>query len=120
MVRLILAAALIAGGTTVVLAQGGAGGAGGAGAAGGSSGGGASGAGGGTGTMQRDDRRPGVSASGGIVCSGNVCWHTTERYDYPADARVTIHEPAWTPAPGITFREHTGRGYWRDDNWVEW
>jgi hypothetical protein len=63
-----------------------------------------------------------VSASAAIVCSGNVCWHTTERYEYPADARVTIREDTWKPAPDakITFREHVGRGYWRDDKWVEW
>ena len=61
-----------------------------------------------------------MSASAAIVCSGNVCWHTTERYDYPPDARVTIREPAWTPGPEITFREHPGRGYWRDDRWIEW
>jgi hypothetical protein len=63
-----------------------------------------------------------ASAQAAIVCSGSVCWHTTERYDYPADARVTIHEDTWKPAPDakITFRERSGRGYWRDDKWVEW
>ena len=122
MMRIFLAAALIAGGTTVAMAQGAGGGTGGAGGAGGAGAGSgaASGAGGGTGTMRRDDNRPGMAGSGSVACSGNVCWHTTERYDYPADARVTLHERAWTPGPGITFREHTGRGYWRDENWVEW
>lgn len=63
-----------------------------------------------------------VSASAAIVCSGNVCWHTTERYTYPSEARVVVHEDTWKPAADakITFREHTGRGYWRDDKWVEW
>jgi hypothetical protein len=63
-----------------------------------------------------------IGASAAIVCSGNVCWHTTERYEYPPDARVTIREDTWKPAPDakITFREHSGRGYWRDDKWVEW
>jgi hypothetical protein len=126
MIRMFLAAALIAGGATVAMAQGSGGGAAGAGGAGaggagaGAGGGAASGAGGGTGTMRRDDNRPAVAGSGHVVCSGNTCWHATERYDYPADARVTIHEPAWTAGPGITFREHPGRGYWRDDRWVEW
>ncbi len=63
-----------------------------------------------------------VSASASIVCSGNVCWHTTERYAYPPESRVVIHEDTWKP-PGdarITFREHAGRGYWREDKWVEW
>ena len=33
-----------------------------------------------------------LSASAAIVCSGNVCWHVKERYEYPLEARVTIHE----------------------------
>ena len=63
-----------------------------------------------------------VSASAGIACVGNVCWHTTERYTYPADARVVVREDSWKPTADakITWREHAGRGYWRDDKWVEW
>jgi hypothetical protein len=63
-----------------------------------------------------------VTASAAVVCSGNVCWHTTERYEYPVDSRVVVHEDSWKPAPEakITFREHPGRGYWREDKWVEW
>ena len=63
-----------------------------------------------------------ASASAAIVCSGNVCWHTTERYEYPPESRVVVHEDTWKPAaePRVTFREHTGRGYWRDDKWIEW
>ena len=60
-----------------------------------------------------------LSAMAGIACSGNVCWHTTDRYEYPGAAGVVIHEDAWTPGPGITFREHTGRGYWRGESWVD-
>ena len=44
-----------------------------------------------------------ISASAAIVCSGNVCWHTTERYEYPPDARVTIREDSWKPAPDARF-----------------
>jgi hypothetical protein len=63
-----------------------------------------------------------VSASAGIACIGPICWHATDRYDYPADSRVVVHEDAWKPAPDarVTWREHTGRGYWRDEKWVEW
>lgn len=63
-----------------------------------------------------------VSASAGIACIGPVCWHTTERYEYPAESRVVVHEDSWKPAGDakVTWREHTGRGYWRDDKWVEW
>jgi hypothetical protein len=60
-----------------------------------------------------------LPASAAIVCSGNACWHTTTRYEYPADAHVTIHEDSWKAEPGITFREHEGRGYWRGESWVD-
>jgi hypothetical protein len=61
-----------------------------------------------------------VGASAAIACTGNVCWHSHERYDYPPGARVTIHEDNWRPGPRITFREHEGRGYWHGDRWTEW
>jgi len=63
-----------------------------------------------------------ISASAAIVCNGNVCWHTHERYTYPPDAGVVIHEDNWRwgPSERFTFREHEGRGYWRGDDWVNW
>jgi len=63
-----------------------------------------------------------LSASAAIVCSGNVCWHTTERYEYPADARIVVHPDDWRwgPSERYEWREHEGRGYWRDDRWMEW
>lgn len=61
-----------------------------------------------------------VSASAGIACVGPVCWHTTERYTYPPEARVVVREDTWKPGPDVRWREHAGRGYWRDDKWVEW
>jgi hypothetical protein len=63
---------------------------------------------------------PATTASAAIVCSGNVCWHTHQSYDYPRDSRVVIHEDNWRAGPHITFREHEGRGYWRGDDWVDW
>ncbi len=62
-----------------------------------------------------------VPASAAIVCSGNVCWHAQERYEYPSDAKVVIHDDNWRwgPEERYTFREHEGRGYWRGDSWVE-
>jgi len=33
---------------------------------------------------------------------------------------VIIHEDDWRAGPGITFREHEGRGYWSGDRWTEW
>ena len=60
-----------------------------------------------------------LSASAAIVCSGNVCWHVTERFSYPPSAGVVVHEDDWKAGPGITFREHTGRGYWKGDTWTD-
>jgi hypothetical protein len=63
-----------------------------------------------------------ISASAAIVCSGNVCWHTQERYAYPPEARVIIHDDDWRWGSGerYSFREHEGRGYWKGDSWTEW
>jgi hypothetical protein len=63
-----------------------------------------------------------VGASAAIVCSGDVCWHTHETYAYPPGSRVIIHEDNWRAGPSerFTFREHEGRGYWRDGAWVAW
>jgi hypothetical protein len=60
-----------------------------------------------------------VSASAYVACTGNVCWHVKERYNYPPSAGVIVHEDTWSPGPGITFREHTGRGYWHGDAWTD-
>ena len=59
------------------------------------------------------------AASAAIVCSGNVCWHTPETYDYPPQAHITIYEDTWKPGPDISFREHKGRGYWSGDAWTD-
>jgi len=62
-----------------------------------------------------------MTASAFVACSGNVCWHATERHKYPRDARVVIHEENWKPRARakIEFREHEGRGYWRGRDWRE-
>jgi hypothetical protein len=63
-----------------------------------------------------------MGASAAIACSGNVCWHTQERFAYPPQARVIVHEDDWRWGPNerFTFREHEGRGYWRGNSWTEW
>jgi hypothetical protein len=62
-----------------------------------------------------------ISASAEIVCTGNVCWHTHDRYDYPPEANVVVHPNDWRWGPNEHFgwREHEGRGYWRGDRWME-
>jgi hypothetical protein len=62
-----------------------------------------------------------VNASAEIVCSGNVCWHTHEKIEYPAEAGVIVHPDNWRwgASEHFAFREHEGRGYWRGDKWIE-
>lgn len=61
-----------------------------------------------------------TGAMAAIACTGNVCWHVKERYEYPPAAKVIIHEDDWKPAPSIVIREHEGRGYWKGDAWTAW
>jgi hypothetical protein len=63
-----------------------------------------------------------VNASAAVVCTGPVCWHTQEAYDYPPDARVIVHPDDWRWGPNehFSWREHEGRGYWHGDRWMEW
>jgi hypothetical protein len=63
-----------------------------------------------------------ASASAAIVCSGRVCWHTSERHEYPSHARVVIHEDNWKWGrhEHYKWREHEGRGYWNGNRWTTW
>jgi hypothetical protein len=63
-----------------------------------------------------------ASASAEIACRGSVCWHTSERYEYPSEAHVIIHPEGWHWGhhEHYSWREHDGRGYWRGRNWREW
>ncbi len=60
------------------------------------------------------------NASADIACTGDVCWHAHEKYTYPPEARVTVHEDTWKAGPSVKFREHTGRGYWAGETWKDW
>ena len=60
-----------------------------------------------------------LTASAAIVCNGIVCWHVQDHYPYPPSAGVVIHEDDWRSGPGITFREHEGRGYWKGESWTD-
>jgi hypothetical protein len=46
-----------------------------------------------------------ISASAEIVCTGNVCWHTHDRYDYPPEANVVVH-----PMTGVGVLTSTSAG----------
>ena len=62
------------------------------------------------------------NAAAVVVCNADACWHAKERYDYPPDARLSIHPDDWKwgPSDKYRWREHEGRGYWRGDSWIEW
>jgi len=60
-----------------------------------------------------------TQASARIVCEGDDCWHAKEVYEYPAGANVVIHEDGWAAGPGVRWREHEGRGFWRGDRWED-
>ena len=59
-------------------------------------------------------------ASAAIVCNrAHECWHTTEAYHYKPAFGVTVHPDTWKfRGKGWTFREHEGRGYWRNGVWI--
>ena len=61
-----------------------------------------------------------VTASADMACTGNVCWHVRDHYDYPARAHVVIRSDDWRPSKKIIIREHEGRGYWHGRRWEEW
>ena len=63
-----------------------------------------------------------LNASAAVVCSGKVCWHAREAFEYPATAGVVVHPDDWRAGPNehYTFREHEGRGYWNGDRWNAW
>lgn len=61
------------------------------------------------------------SASAAIVCNAaNVCWHVKGRYHYKPEFGVVVHDNHWRWGANdhYTWREHRGRGYWRDNAWV--
>jgi hypothetical protein len=63
----------------------------------------------------------GATVSAEIACRGNVCWHAQGRSEYPPEARVIIHPDdwRWRRHEHYVWREHEGRGYWRDGRWIE-
>jgi hypothetical protein len=60
------------------------------------------------------------SASAYIACNGRGdCWHTTERYAYRPAFGITVHDDGWKWRGGhYRWREHEGRGYWRNGVWI--
>ncbi len=59
-------------------------------------------------------------ASAAVVCNGGYCWHTRAAYAYRPEWGVVVHEDGWRWGRGehYRWREHGGRGYWRDGRWA--
>jgi hypothetical protein len=63
-----------------------------------------------------------ASATAEIACNGEgQCWHVHHRYTYAPEAGVVIHPDGWRWGVGdhYVWREHTGRGYWRNGIWIK-
>ncbi|HWF64426.1 MAG TPA: hypothetical protein VN685_07450 [Rhizomicrobium sp.] len=61
------------------------------------------------------------AASAEIVCnSEGDCWHTHEHYDYQPSFGVVVHPDdwRWSDRDHYRWREHDGRGYWRNGIWL--
>ena len=63
-----------------------------------------------------------TAASAAVACNREgECWHVKGRYAYQPEWGVTIHENNWRWGPNehFTWREHEGRGYWRNGVWIK-
>jgi hypothetical protein len=62
------------------------------------------------------------SASAAVACNAaGECWHVKNAYKYPAEAGVVIHPTGWKwgRTEHYTWRDHPGRGYWRNGIWIK-
>ena len=62
-----------------------------------------------------------TSASAAIACNRDgECWHVKNAYNYQPEFGITVHENGWKWGPNDHFRwrEHAGRGYWRNGVWI--
>lgn len=61
------------------------------------------------------------SASAWVACNREgECWHTHDRYAYRGEWGVVIHPDGWRwrDRDHFRWREHEGRGYWRNGIWI--
>lgn len=67
-----------------------------------------------------------TTASADIVCNAaNECWHVRHHhYDYRPEWGLAVHPDNWRwerareREEHWRWREHAGRGYWRDGVWI--
>ena len=61
------------------------------------------------------------SASAAIACNREgECWHVRSHYAYRPEFGVVVHENNWRWGANdhYVWREHPGRGYWRNGVWI--
>jgi hypothetical protein len=63
-----------------------------------------------------------TAASAAIVCNAEGdCWHAHHKYNYAPEFGVTVHADNWKWGPNehYNWREHSGRGYWKNGVWIK-
>jgi hypothetical protein len=62
-----------------------------------------------------------TAASAAVACNGEgQCWHVRKAYSYAPEYGVVVHPNNWRWGANehYAWREHAGRGYWRNGAWV--
>jgi hypothetical protein len=62
-----------------------------------------------------------TAASAAIACNAEgACWHVRRAYVYKPEYGIVVHDNNWRWGPGehYVWREHGGRGYWRNGVWI--
>jgi hypothetical protein len=62
-----------------------------------------------------------TAASARIVCNQwGECWHVRNNYAFRPEFGLVVHDDNWRWHAGEKFRwrEHGGRGYWRNGVWI--
>jgi hypothetical protein len=60
-------------------------------------------------------------ASADVACNRHGdCWHTSDHYNYHRSWGIRVHDDGWKwrGRDHYRWREHEGRGYWRNGAWV--
>jgi hypothetical protein len=62
-----------------------------------------------------------TTASAAIACNREgYCWHVRRAWAYQPAWGVVVHPDNWRwgPTEHFAWREHPGRGYWRNGVWI--
>lgn len=63
-----------------------------------------------------------TAASAEVVCNGEgECWHVKQHAEYKPEFGVRVHPDSWKwgESDHYKWREHEGRGYWRNGIWID-